>query len=231
MKNEFRDGFIANIPISFSVFAYGWVLGMLCVNKGIELYELVLMNVFIFAGSAQFVMVDMWSSSLDVIGIVLAALMINLRYFLIGASLNSLFINSSKKEKFKYMHFVTDECWAITMNRLKTQNITPVFLFGGGICIFSSWFIGTVFGFTLGEFIKDPSVYALDFAFVAIFTALCTNMFKGKEDLIPWLITALVAIVCEHYIQGKVYIIVGALAGSLSAVFLYKKEEEEKVLC
>ncbi len=224
MKNEFKDGFIANIPIGFSVFVYGWVLGMLCVSKGIELFELVLMNIFIFAGSAQFVMVDMWSSSLDIIGIVLAALLINLRYFLIGASLHSLFLNSTKKEKFKYMHFVTDECWAITMDRVKKQEVTPLFLFGGGICIFSLWFMGTVLGFTLGEFIKDPSTYALDFAFTAIFTALSFSMYKGKEDLLPWFITALVAIICEYFIPGKLYIIIGALAGSLSAVFLYKEE-------
>ena len=47
MKNEFNDGFIANIPIAISVFAYGSVLGMLCVQKDISVYELVLMNVFI----------------------------------------------------------------------------------------------------------------------------------------------------------------------------------------
>ena len=224
MKNEFNDGFIANIPIAISVFAYGSVLGMLCVQKDISVYELVLMNVFIFAGSAQFVMVDMWSSTLDIIGITLAALMINLRYFLIGASLNDLFINSSKKEKFKFMHFVTDECWAITMNRLKHQELTPTFLFGGGICIFTFWFCGTILGFTLGEFISDPAKFGLDFAFIAIFTALTFGMYKGKENILPWIVTALVAVICEHYMGGKAYIVIAAIVGSLFAAFLYKEE-------
>lgn len=225
MKNEFKNGFISNFPISLSVFAYGSVLGVLCTQKGIALYELILMNVFIFAGSAQFVMIDMWSNSLDIIGITLAALMINLRYFLIGASLNPLFSKSSKKVKFKYMHFVTDECWAITMNRLKYEELTPLFLLGGGICIFMMWFSGTILGFTLGEFISNPSKYGLDFAFVSIFLALTFNMYKGKTDLLPWFITAFVAILCEHFIPGKLYIILGAIAGSLSAVYLYKDKE------
>ena len=91
MNNDFKNGFIANLPIGISVFVYGTVLGMLCTQKGVSLLELLMMNIFVFAGSAQFVMVEMWSNSLDVVGIVLAALMINLRYFLVGASLNPLF--------------------------------------------------------------------------------------------------------------------------------------------
>lgn len=225
MKNEFIDGFIANIPIALSVFVYGSVLGMFCIQKDISLYELVLMNIFIFAGSAQFVMVDMWSSTLDIIGIVLAALMINLRYFLIGASLNSLFINSSKKEKFKFMHFVTDECWAITMNRLKSQELGPTFLFGGGICIFIFWFSGTILGYIFGDFISNPSKYGLDFAFIAIFTALIFGMYKSRKDIFPWIITGFVAIVCEHYMGGKAYIVIAAIVGSSCAVFFYDKDK------
>lgn len=225
MKNDFKNGFIANIPIGISVFTYGSVLGMLCIQKDISLLELVLMNFFIFAGSAQFVIVEMWSSSLDLIGIVLAALMINLRYFLVGASLNPLFVNSSKKDKFKYMHLVADENWAITINKLKTQELTPLFLFGGGVSILFTWSLGTISGYTLGEFISDPSRYGLDFAFVAIFTALAFNMYKGKADLIPWFITALVAILSEYFLPGKFYIIIGAIAGSLSAVYLSKEKE------
>lgn len=226
MKNDFRNGFIANLPIGVSVFAYGSVLGMLCTQKGVSLLELVLMNFFIFAGSAQFVIVEMWSSPLDIIGIVLAALMINLRYFLVGASLNPLFIGSSKKQKFKYMHLVADENWAITMNKMKTEEITPLFLFGGGVSILFVWCLGTLMGYNLGGFISDPAKYGLDFAFVAIFTALAFNMYKGKENLLPWFITALVAIISEHFIPGKFYIVIGAIAGSLSAVYLNKESKD-----
>lgn len=226
MKNDFRDGFIANIPIGISVFAYGSVLGILCTQKGVSLLELILMNFFIFAGSAQFVMVEMWSTPLDVIGIVLAALMINLRYFLVGASLNPLFINSSKKEKFKYMHLVADENWAVTMTRLKNEKITPLFLFGGGVSILFTWSLGTISGYTLGEFISDPAKFGLDFAFVAIFTALCFSMYKGEEDIIPWATTAIVAILCEYFLPGKFYIVIGAIAGSLSAVYLHKGKDD-----
>ena len=227
MKNDFLDGFMANMPIGISVFTYGSVLGVLSTQKGVELFELVLMNIFIFAGSSQFVLVQVWDNTLDIVAMITAALLINLRYCLVGASLNPLFKQSSKKDKFKYMHFATDESWAITMQRLKSDDITPKFLFGGGVCIFLTWFIGTVLGYNLGEFINDPKTYGLDFAFVAIFFALALSMYKGRGDILPWIITAFVAVVSSMYIQGNFYIVIAAIVGSYSAVVLHKRKIHE----
>lgn len=225
MKNDFRDGFIANLPIGISVAAYGSVCGMMSSQAGVEFYEMILMNFFIFAGSAQMLMVEMWSENLDVFGIIIAALMINLRYFLIGASLSSLFAKSNPKEKMAYMHLCADENWAVTIAKARKSDITPLFLFGGGICLLLIWSASTSAGFILGEFITDPAKYALDFAFVAIFTALTFNMYHGKSNILPWIIAAITAIASEHYIDGKFYIVLGALVGSLSAVFLERREK------
>lgn len=102
MKNEIKNGFMANLPISVSVFTYGAVLGIICTSKGISFLQLALMNIFIFAGSAQFLIVDMLSNPINISIIIWSALLINLRYFLIGASLNEFFRNSSLKKKCFY---------------------------------------------------------------------------------------------------------------------------------
>jgi len=222
--NNFIRGIKANIPIGLSVFAYGAVLGMICSQKGVEIYQLTLMNVFIFAGTSQFIIVDMWEDLSQIFPIVLAALLINLRYFLIGASLNSLFKNSTIKEKIIYMHLVADENWAVTIERNKHEIITPLFLFGGGVCLFSIWSFGTYTGYLFAGFISDPSLYALDFAFIAIFTALCFNLYQNKTNLIPWTFAAVVAYICEYLFGGNLYIVLGAISGSLVGVLLEKKK-------
>ena len=79
-------GAVANLPVAASVAAYGSVLGVLAAQKGISWTTLLLMNLSIFAGSAQFVMVEMWVAPLPIVEIILAAAVINLRYLLIGAS-------------------------------------------------------------------------------------------------------------------------------------------------
>ncbi len=172
-------------------------------------------------------MADMWGANIGAFEIIIAALMINLRYFLVGISLNPLFVNSSYKQKFKYMHLVADENWAVTMNKIKNHDITPLFLFGGGVCILLVWSAGTISGYLLGSFISEPSKYGLDFAFIAIFTALVINMYKSKNDLLPWLIAGIAAIICETLFAGKFYIIVGALFGSITAVILSKEKNDK----
>tara|TARA_B100001121_G_C18498899_1_gene531014 strand:- start:3 stop:728 length:726 start_codon:yes stop_codon:yes gene_type:complete len=226
ISSDFINGAKANTPIGLSVFAYGAVLGMICAQKGVEIYQLTLMNVFIFAGTSQFIIVDMWNNISEIFTIVAAALLINLRYFLIGASLNRLFKKSSMKDKFIYMHLVADENWAVTIERSKHENITPLFLFGGGICLFTIWSTGTYLGYIFGGFINDPSKYALDFAFIAIFTALCFNLYQDKRNLIPWLFAALIAYISEYFFGGNLYIVLGAIAGSLVGVVLEAKKYE-----
>ena len=226
ISNDFINGAKANTPIGFSVFAYGAVLGMICAQKGVEIYQLTLMNVFIFAGTSQFIIVDRWGNISEIFTIVAAALLINLRYFLIGASLNSLFKKSSLKDKFIYMHLVADENWAVTIERSQRESITPLFLFGGGICLFSVWSLGTYLGYIFAGFINDPSKYALDFAFIAIFTALCFNLYQDKRNLVPWITAAIIAYASEYLFGGNLYIVLGAIAGSLVGLMLESEKYE-----
>jgi predicted branched-subunit amino acid permease len=41
-------------------------------------------------------------------------------------------------------------------------------------------------------------------------------MWKGKADLVPWLVAALAAIVSAKLIEGSWYILIGGLVGSFA---------------
>ncbi len=227
MIQSVRAGFAANLPVAASVGAYGSVLGILAVQKQIGWWELLFMNLSIFAGSAQFVMVDMWTRPLPVMEIAMAVLAINLRYLLIGASLNPLFAGKSLGHKCVMMHLVADENWAVTMAAHRKGKATTHFLLGGGICVLSAWCMGTLLGHRLGAVISDPSAYALDFAFVAVFTALAVSLWQGKEDIWPWAVAAILAVAAERWLPGKWYIVIAGLGGAVLPAIFYKEKEEE----
>ncbi len=225
---QLRSGFIANLVVAASVGAYGSVLGLLAVEKGLTWGQLLLMNLSVFAGSAQFVMVDMWLPPLPIMEITLAVLVINMRYLLIGASLNPLFTGHSIFSKATFIHLVADENWAITIARYHREKITPFFLLGGGLCVQAAWCGGTMAGHRLGAVISNPEQFGLDFAFVAVFTALVFSFWRGKQDLLPWLITALLAIVTEKFIPGKWYILSGGIGGALVTAFMPTRTETKE---
>lgn len=226
--NEIQNGAKANIPLALSAMTYGAVLGVLSGQKGVTWAEMMTMNGLLFAGSAQFVMVDMWSYPLATMEIVVAVLIINLRYLLIGASLQPVFKGYSVVQKAAMMHLVADENWAITMARHRTQGTTPYFLLGGGLLLFVAWSASTISGNILGGFVVEPEKYGLDFAFVAVFAALSLSLWRGKSDVLPWLIAASLALAGNYLLPGKWYIVLGGVGGALGAAMQPKKNTEEQ---
>ncbi len=218
MLAAIRKGAIANLPVGASVAAYGSVLGMLAAQQGITWLQLLAMNLSIFAGSAQFVMVEMWVPPLPIVEMTLAVLIINMRYVLIGASLQPLFKGKSLLHKAGIIHLVADENWAVTMAAYRRNGSTTGFLLGGGICLCTIWSMGTLLGHQLGALISHPERLALDFAFVAVFTALTVSLWRGSQDIAPWVAAAVLAVAAEHWLPGKWYIVIGGIGGALVPV-------------
>lgn len=216
---QFRSGMMANLPIAISVIAYGSILGVLAAQKGIGWGTLLVMNLTVFAGSAQFVMVDMWLPQLPVFEIVLAVMVINFRYLFIGASLQPLFKGKSLKHKVFMMHLVADENWAMTMAAWRQGHGSSTYLFGGGVCVLLSWCLGTLTGHLAGAAVSHPEALALDFAFVAVFSALAATLWRGKSDFVPWTTAVVLATLSSQWVPGKWYIVIGGVGGALTTVF------------
>lgn len=223
MLTDLKNGATANIPLAMSAIVYGGVLGVLSAQQQVSWAEMMAMNIFLFAGSAQFVAVEMWQAPLPVWEIVLAVFVINLRYLLIGASLQPVFQSTRLAGKAAMMHLVADENWAVTMSEHRKRGVTPFFLLGGGVLLLCAWSVGTLSGNLMGEFIAHPEKYALDFAFVAVFAALALSLWRGKEDLIPWLVAAVLAIFIERLVPGKWYVVAGGVGGALTAALIHKR--------
>lgn len=226
---DFARGFKDSLPVAVSVLAYGSVLGVLAAKKQLTIAQLAIMNTAIFAGTAQFVMVEMWQQHLPLIEMTIAVLVMNLRYLLVGASLRPLFMGKSLLQKFLFMHFVADENWAMTMAAERQGKASIQHLLGGGICVYLFWSIGTIGGLTLGAAISNPEAFALDFAFIAVFLALVVGLWRDREsDLLPWIVAAAASILCAKLLPGKWYILAGGISGSAMAALFGKERPTQE---
>ncbi|WP_404381753.1 AzlC family ABC transporter permease [Caenispirillum salinarum] len=214
-----------NLGIGVAVSGYGAVFGVLTAGKGIALADMVAMNLFIFAGAAQFLIVEMWTPTAVVAEIILAALIINLRYLLVGASLRPVFTGRPLHHKALGMHLVADENWAVTMNGVaRAGGATggampgPAHLLGGGLCLAAFWHAASAAGHVAGNFLPEPRLLGLDFAFTAVFLALALGLWKGRGDLLPWIITGATAWIAAEMLPGKWYVLIAAAAGFAATV-------------
>jgi predicted branched-subunit amino acid permease len=220
---RFRAGAIACLPVAVSVAAYGLVWGVLARGASLSLAEAAMMSGLVFAGSAQFVALDLWTatpSTLPIGPIILAALIVNLRYLLLTATLRPLYPREGLWRGALSMYLVTDENWAMTVARMTRGGGSVAFLMGGGALAWVSWLSTNLIGYGLGSAIDDPARWGLDFAFTATFLALLLGMWKGRSDLVPWLVAALAAIITSRFIDGSWHILVGGILGSLAGAAL-----------
>jgi predicted branched-subunit amino acid permease len=230
-SNQFFAGARACLPVAISVAAYGLVWGVLARGAGLSLFETALMSGLVFACSAQFVALDLWTATpatLPIGTIVLAALIVNLRYLLLTATLRPLYPAKGLWRGALSMYLVTDENWAMTVAAMQRGGGSVAFLMGGGILAWLSWMSTNLIGYGLGSAIDDPARWGLDFAFTATFLALLLSMWKGRGDVIPWLVAALAAVVTSRVLDGSWHILVGGVAGSLAgAIFEVRKHARQ----
>ncbi|HET7477994.1 MAG TPA: AzlC family ABC transporter permease [Rubrobacteraceae bacterium] len=204
------------VPIAVSGFAIGLVFGTLAGQAGLGAVEATLMSALVFSGAAQFVVIGMWAASPPAGAIALATLVVGLRHLLMGAALAPEFSRLPRRKAYTSVFFMADENWALTMGEFRKGRRDAAFLLGGGMLMALSWTTSTLIGSTLGGALEDPSRWGLDFAFTAVFLALIAGMWKGRSDLLPWTVAALVAVAAHHWLPGQWYILLGGLAGSLA---------------
>ena len=225
-SDHFFAGARACIPVAISVAAYGVVWGVLAKQAGLSLLEVMLMSGLVFAGSAQFVALDLWHatpSTLPIGPIILATLIVNLRYLLLTATMRPLVRPGTEKRSAAAMWLLSDENWAMTVGQMAKGRGSIAFLVGGGTTVWCAWMAATILGRLLGSAIDDPTKFGLDFAFTATFLALLLGMWKGKADLLPWLVAALVAVISARFIPGSWYILTGGIAGSFAGAIAERR--------
>jgi predicted branched-subunit amino acid permease len=229
-RTQFWLGMRMFAPVAVSIAAYGLVWGVLAGQAGMSVLEVALMSGIVFAGSSQFVVLDMWTpGSLPIASIVIATAIVNLRILLMSATLRPLLAPLTLWQALGASFFVSDESWAVTMSEVRKGRGSIAFFLGAGVLCWFCWMLSTLVGRMLGAFIDDPARYGLDFAFTATFLALLLGMWKGRGDLVPWIVAALAAIATSRLVEGNWYIIVGGLAGSFAGAVAEQLKERRHV--
>ena len=208
------------IPLALSVCAVGFVFGVLARQAKLSVFDALLMSGLVYAGASQFVALSLWTAiPFPVITIILTTFIVNMRHMLMGASLRPWLAKLSPWKVYATVFFMVDESWALTMSDFSKGGRDAGFLLGSGFMLYLSWVSSTVIGRTVGALIQNPAQWGLDFAITAVFTALIVGMWKGKSNLLPWIVAAVVAVVAAHWLPGKWYILLGGVAGSIVGAF------------
>ena len=81
-------------------------------------------------------------------------------------------------------------------------------------------------GFLLAGQLADPRKYGVDLVMPAFYAAMLVPAWKGPRRAIPWAVAGVVALAVQHVLPGWWFIIIGSVAGAISAGLMSDDEKE-----
>jgi len=148
-SNRTVDGIKSAVPIFLGYFTTSMAFGLLAVSAGLTPFEAVIFSMSNLTGAAQFMAINLISAGAAAGEIIVSVVLLNLRYFIMSASL-------SRKLGFRKVYArlltafgVTDEIFSVAS--LKPGRVSGSFMLGLESFSWLGWAGGTLAGVTAGS--------------------------------------------------------------------------------
>lgn len=171
--DTFLQGVKDCIPTLLGYISIGLAFGVVGAASGLKLYEIALLTVLVYAGSAQFIFCGLILSGTPVSAIIFTIFIVNLRHFLMSLTVAPNFTQYSLMRNIGFGTLLTDETFGVAITKImQTKKISGKWMDGLNVTAYLVWIAACISGAFLGQWIANPEKWGLDFALTAMFVAL-----------------------------------------------------------
>jgi len=218
MSNEYLKGVNDAIPIILGYLPIGFAFGVLATEQGLTVKDILLMSLFVYAGSAQFIASAMFSSGAAVWSTIATTFLVNLRHLLMSASL-APYVKHIKSYLLAFISYgITDETFAVSSTAVGQQTVSAKYFAGLHITSQGSWIVSTVLGGILGNLIPNPAQWGIDFALSAMFIGLLLMQIKAKKDIVVAFCAAGLSLITALSVKGNWNVMIAAILAAAIGV-------------
>ncbi|MCP3742551.1 AzlC family ABC transporter permease [Rossellomorea sp. BNER] len=178
----FRQGIGAGVSIAVGYFPIALTFGLLAKTTGLTFIETVMMSVFVFAGAAQYISLSLLALGTGAFEVVLTTFIVNIRHFLMSASLSEKLEEDSLWKKAIYSFGITDETF--TVISVKDGSIKTAYAFGVIVVSYLSWVINSGLGYLIGEILPTFLQASMSVALYAMFVGLLVPSMKKSVKVV-----------------------------------------------
>lgn len=220
------SGFKQLVPISFFAMVFGAAFGLAATQEGLSDSIIVFMSTLVFAGYAQFAVLDLWGTHVPLVTMVVTVFAINARHLLMGATLYPWLRHLSPAKRYGVMLVASDANWAMSMQAFSRGKPGLGLLFGGGLALWLFWVFGTWVGIYFGNAVNNPKSLGLDMVMGCFLLSMVVGGGKSPKMLIIYAVAAVSSLLACWYLPENSHIIVGALAGGTVGTVLGVQDDE-----
>ncbi len=233
-RAAYFDGLKVGIPIALGYFVVSFALGMQAKASGLTAFQGGLASFTCSASAGEYAGFKAIAENATYLTIVLASLVANARYFLMGCALCQ---KMSPSLPFRSRAFValylTDELFGMAIMRPGVFN--PRFAYGIITITVPFWTIGTSLGVVAGNIMPEQWVSALSVALFGMFLAVIVppgrkNKIVGGLVLVSFLFSYLAskAPFLSEWAEGSRIVLLTVVLASVAAILFPVKEDEER---
>ncbi|WP_047153596.1 AzlC family ABC transporter permease [Aneurinibacillus tyrosinisolvens] len=180
----FGQGCKSAVPIAVGYIPIAIAFGLLAKSSGVPNYISVMMSFFIFAGASQFVGANLLAVGATYGEIILTTFILNLRHFLMTASIAQRVDQGTSKKWMALLAFgVTDETFTVAALR-KESRLPKEFVFGLNITSFAAWNAGTWVGVFLAAGLPASVQESMGIALYAMFIGLLVPSLRTSRPVL-----------------------------------------------
>ncbi|MFP5349823.1 MAG: AzlC family ABC transporter permease [Gammaproteobacteria bacterium] len=199
-RDHWRDGVRAAIgaaPTFFSVFLS---FGIAAQVSDAPLWAALALTLVVFASPAQFAMLD----AANALQMIVAGVVVNLRFFMMSLSLSHLFGRRSRRELLVSAHFVAATSYLLTFfaARKRPGLATHAYYRGVVAVAFPASVVGTLLGFAVGATLPPLVAFGATLFLPIYFALLLANDLRGRYEVGAALAGFIATPMAEYVLPG-----------------------------
>lgn len=226
MKEDIKKSLKATFPVFSGYIVLGFGFGIILHSKGFGVLWAFCMSLFIYAGSMQYVAIDLLSGGATAITMLLTTLLVNARHLFYGISMIDKYKDAGKIKPY-LIFSLTDETYSL----LCSENVQTSHRYHLLVSLFNHiyWVSGSVIGAIVGSAF-DFAPKGIDFALTALFVTVFIEQWLSSKDHTATITGVIISVICLVIFGAESFLIPTMIfiTLSLTALRFLRKRKGEK---
>ena len=183
-RRAFRAALPATVPVLMGYLSIGIAFGLMLEAVGYNVIWSFFMSLTIYAGSGQYMGVELLRDGAALTSVAMLTLILNFRHLVYGLSMLEKFRGMGWRKL--YMIFsLTDETYALLSSARVPERVDPhAYYFAIALLDHAYWILGSVIGSVAGALIQFDTT-GIDFAMTALFIVIAVDQWKNYKEHLP----------------------------------------------
>lgn len=184
---EMKEALLKTLPVAAGYLVMGFGFGVLLTARGYPFFWAPILGLTVYAGSMQFVLIDLLAGGAGIITAAVMTFLINARHLFYGLSMLDEYRRVRRGRKY-LIFSLTDETFSIVANGLPKPGLDPGRYYLSVSALDQSyWVAGCLLGGLAGETLPFD-FRGIEFSMTALFIVTFVEQWKTARDKLPALI-------------------------------------------